>query len=1042
MNQSHVGSPPLTLNLFGSIEVRVHGIPLRRLHSRKGLWLLALLTLRQGKPVERDWLVGTLWPDSSQSQALAYLRQSLTELRHALGTEAVRLQSPTRQTLALDLAGAEVDVLTFDVGIQQAEPFALQRAVEVYKGPFLEDCNEEWALLERTNREQSYLSALQALAGDALAQGDLDTAIQRSRRIIGVDPLQEGAQRTLIQALASAGDYGAATQVYRDLRLFLHRELNAEPDPQTTALYNKLRARTRQKALAVREVATSPSPPRRLPRPLTDLLGRDGEVIEIAARLRQRRLVTLTGIGGVGKTRLAIAVAEVLVEEYTDGAWFVDLAGVSDANLVVQSVATVLGVHEEPGVSLQEALVSFLRPRLLVLVLDNCEHLLPTCASLAEDLLHSGSGVRVLATSRQALGITGEVDWQVPPLPFPELVHLPTEATRLLAEVSECASAQLFVERAESVQKTFALTAHNALAIAQICQRLDGIPLALELAAGNVKVLPVEQIARRLDDVFQLLIRGSRTALPRQQTLRATMDWSYALLNDTEKALLCGLSVFAGGWTLQAAEEVCSGASRTAEESVSSREVLQVLTHLTDKSLVVSEERAGEARYRLLETVRQYARERLGKSGATDAWRIAHRDYFLRLAEDAQEKLGGPEQKMWVQHLETEHDNLRAALDFCLTTSKGVEVGLQLAAALQQFWWTHGHLSEGRYCLETALNRPDAQEPTPTRARALSGAGSLALMQGDYVGARGWYEKSLALGQALEDKQGVARVLGNLGMVADRQGDYAAARSYFEASLTMKREFGDKRGIANTLLGLGNVAMEQSDYVTARLLSEESLALGQELEDKRCIARSLTNLGNIAHLQGDYTVAHPLYEASLAIQRDLGDQRGVARSLNNLGNVATAEGNFAAARSLFEESLELQRELGDREGIAYSLCNLGSLLGKQGEYSAAHACLRECLTTCQDLGEKWAVAYALEGCAEMAYRQQQTERSIQVYAAAHALRVTHGSPLPPNECQEYDRHVAALREAVGENRFREAWAKGQVKTLEQAIAYALEERPT
>ena len=328
MNQRKADLPSLTLNLFGSMDVRVHGDSLPRLHSRKSLWLLALLALRKGKPVERDWLAGTLWPDSSQSQAQAYLRQSLTELRRALSTEATRLQTPTRQTVSLDLTGAAVDVLVFDAGIRQAEPHALRDPIAVYKGPLLEACSEDWAHIERTNREQSYLSALQTLSTAALAERDVEVAIQYSRRAVQVDPLLEGAQRILIQALAGSGDFYAATQVYRELQVHLHRELNTEPDPQTTALYNGLKSRTRHTARIASEpppeLNTSP-PPRRLPRLLTELLGGDEEVIKIAARLRQRRLITLTGTGGVGKTRLAIAAAEIVVDEHADGAWFVDL---------------------------------------------------------------------------------------------------------------------------------------------------------------------------------------------------------------------------------------------------------------------------------------------------------------------------------------------------------------------------------------------------------------------------------------------------------------------------------------------------------------------------------------------------------------------------------------------------------------------------------------------------------------------------------------------------------------------------------------------
>ncbi|MDR3687876.1 MAG: BTAD domain-containing putative transcriptional regulator [Fimbriimonas sp.] len=939
----HASSPaPLSIRLFGPIEIQVQGDPLPRLRSRKGLWLLALLTLKKGQPVERNWLAGALWPDSSQSQALAYLRHCLTELRHALGPEAARLQSPTHQTLCLRLEGANVDVLTFDASIQLGDPAALQSAAAVYRGPLLNDCTEEWAPLERGNREESYLAALRDLADDAIARGDAATAVGYARRAIEVDPLQEGAQRTLIQALVLVGDFGAAVQVYRDLRLHLHRELSIEPDPQTTALFNRLRAETRQKAPAKSGVTPSrsaSSPPRRLPRPLTDLLGRDDEVVQVAARLRQRRLVTLTGTGGLGKTRVAIAVAEALLEEFGDGAWFVELAGISDAKLVVQAVATTFGVRDESGRSLHESLLSFLRPKVLLLVLDNCEHLLRACATLAADLLDDCSGVRILATSRQALGITGEVNWPLPMLPVPDLAHLPTEEEALLAKLSQVASVQLFVERAEAMQKSFALTARNALPVARICERLDGIPLAIELAAGNVKFSPIEPIASSLDDVFRLLKRGSRTALPRQQTLQATLDWSYDLLTETERILLQRLSVFADGWTLEGCEQVCISCPDETPPAIRHVDLFDTLTSLVDKSLVQVSVGEDFLRYRMLETVRQYARDRLAETGESGAVRTRHRDAFMALAADAEPNFQGPDQAAWFKRMDAEHENLRAALEWSLS-GREPEVSLSLCGKLMRFWTTRGRLSEGREWCWRALNQPGSQRATRERADALNAAGNVAMSQGDYPFANAQFEESLTIRREIGDWEGFSCSLNNLGIVAVFEGRQNAAREYYEESLVIRRATDDKHGIASTLCNLGCVAMDQGDFNAARAHLEESRALTIEIGSRFTGAQSVGNLGLLCALEGDYVGARAHYNESLLIHQEIGHRQAVAEDLELLFSLAVKENHAAHGAELWGMAKALREQIGcpltpqDQQSYDADLVEACKALGDAG-FSAA-----------------------------------------------------------------------------------------------------------
>jgi predicted ATPase/class 3 adenylate cyclase len=911
---------PLSIHLLGPFEVCVNGVPLPRARFRKGHLLLALLALRSGCEVERAWLAGLLWPESPEPQALKSLRSSLTDLRLALGPEAGRLRSPTSHALALGLSGAEVDVLAFDAAVARGDTASLAEAVALYRGPLLEGCAEEWAFQERQAREQAYLQALETLAGDALAREDRATAERCLRAAVAVDPLREGTQRALMQALVAGGNYAAATLAYRELRLRLHRELNAEPDPQTRALFEQIRAAARTEAdggtrrrgdlvttQLLPTVAVSPSPqphgpPARalpegtitflftdiegstrlweehsramsealarhdnllhgaieahggvvfkrmgdqicaafptapdalgaalaaqravhdepweeagplpvrmalhtgtaeardgdyfgpplnrvrrlldaghggqillssvtqeltchhlpagaslgdlgshrlrdlqrpeqlfqllhpdlpadlpplrsleafahnLPAQWTRFIGREQAMAEVKRLLTGSRLLTLTGVGGSGKTRLALQVAADLLEEYADGVWLVELASLADPALVPRIVAATLGLREDPGRSPTQTLLEHLRRRAVLLLLDNCEHLLLACAQLAEDVLRGCPQLRLLATSREGLGIMGEQTYVVPSLSLPDPRQLPP-----LDRLQEFEAVQLFADRAALSRPAFAVTPGNAGAVAQVCHRLDGIPLAIELAA-RVKVLPVEQLAERIDEMYRLLTRGSRTALPRQQTLRALIDWSYDLLSEKERALLRRMSVFAGGWTLAAAEAVCAG------DGIAAVEMLGLLAQLVEKSLVQPEEPGscaergcGEVRYRLLETVRQYARERLLEVGEAAAVRGQHRDWCLSLAERAEPMLTGPEQDEWHERLEREHDNLRAALEWCVESGEA-EAGLRLAGALWWFWQVGGYLGEGRERLEKLLALPGAQERTVARGNAL-----------------------------------------------------------------------------------------------------------------------------------------------------------------------------------------------------------------------------------------------------------------------------------------------------------------------------------
>ncbi len=566
-------------------------------------------------------------------------------------------------------------------------------------------------------------------------------------------------------------------------------------------------------------------------------------------------------------------------------------------------------MREQPGQALTQTLAGYLADKCLLLVLDNCEHLVAACASLVGALLRACPQVSILATSREALNIAGEQVFPVPPLPLP-----PERGTS--ETITQNESVRLFVERAQAQGGVFALSAGNAASVAQVCRRLDGIPLAIELAAARVRALPVEQIARRLDDRFRLLTGGARTALPRQQTLRALIDWSYDLLTEPERALLGRLSVFAGGWTLDAAEAVCAG------DGINEWDVLDLLSRLVDKSLVMYDEpEEGVGRYRLLETLRQYGQEKLAHIGQAAALHERHQAWCLTLAEEAEPQLTGPEQAQWLSRLETEHDNLRAALTWHEKTPEAAENGLRLAGALWRFWIIRGYFSEGRQWLGRALAsaKPEAEGRTTSvfRAKAFNGAGNLADAQGDYGAARALYTESLEISRLLGNQQGIAASLYNLGIVADSQGDYGSARALHTESLKIRRLLGNQQDIAASLNNLGILASAQDDYGVARALHAESLEISRLLGNQRGIAVSLYNLGIVANAQGDYGAARALHAESLEIKRRLGDQWGIAYSLEGLAGVAHGQNQLSRAASLWGAASSLREAIGSSLSSVY-----------------------------------------------------------------------------------------------------------------------------
>ena len=718
-----------------------------------------------------------------------------------------------------------------------------------------------------------------------------------------------------------------------------------------------------------------------LPQVLTSFVGREREVAEIKRLLPSTRLLTTTGTGGIGKTRLAVQVAAEVLDAYRDGIWFVDLGRLSDPALVPSTVARVLDVKEVAGHSLTQTLCEHLRAKEVLLVLDNCEHLLGASADLVDAVLRDTAGASVIATSREPLHVARE---EIYPLNALTLPDTKADATA----ISRSDAVQLFVDRARQHRPRFDLDGPRAHAVAQICVRLDGLPLALELAAARVAVLPVEEVERLLDQRFRLLTRGGGE-LPRQQTLWAMIDWSYELLEPAEQRLFARLSVFAGGWTIAAAMVV------GADEATAEDDIGQLLISLIEKSLVVADE-DGE-RYRMLETVREYAKAKLVANGEDNAVRSLHRDYFLGQAEVIKPKLMGAEQATWFQRLEVEHDNMRTALDWSLG-EREPEAGLRLCGALQWFWITRGHVAEGRKWCARVLEKEGAEEMTSARATVLNAAGTMAWGVADHAAARALYAESLAIRRHLGDRTGLAVTLNNLGLVAWHQGDLAEARALQEQSLAIMREMGDRQGMANALNNLGNVAQLLGDMISARTLQQECLAIMRDLGNVRGTVNVLNNLGALAHAQDDFESAKVLFEESLAAARRVGFREGIALAVGSLGGLAAVQGNHTVARTLLRESLEIRRELGSKTGIADSL-------------------------------EDFAAAVAAAGGSRDVAR---------ILGAAERLREEIGSPLPTSELLRYEQLVAAVHDAIGdEAAFDRAWRDGRAMPLDQAIELAL-----
>ncbi len=773
-----------------------------------------------------------------------------------------------------------------------------------------------------------------------------------------------------------------------------------------------------------------------LPAPLTPLLGRKAEVLTTCSLLRRTevRLLVVTGPGGIGKTRLALQIATELREDFSAGACFIALDALRDPALVASTILHTLGLHESASASVIDQLKSYLREQHLLLLLDNFEQVAPA-APLLTELLSACPKLKLLVTSRARLRVRGEHTLIVPPLAVPDLGHLPEREI-----LTQYASVALFLQRAQALQPTFQMSRTNAGAIAEICVRLEGMPLALELAAARIPHLPPEVLLSRLAQRLEVLISGPQDAPVRQQTLRNTLAWSYSLLSPAEQWLFRHFAIFARGCTLEAAEAVCAAPGDGQDEAAAG--VLEGMASLIDKNLLYQAEPEGaEPRFGMLETTREYGRELLARCGELEATRQSHARYYLSLAERAAQAWEGPQFALWLGRIERDHENLRAAMQWALEADGDqarLEVALHLGSAMRSFWQVRGYFREGRGFLEQALAQSLASH-VRLRAKVLNEAVHLALSQGDFAWGEALCQENLVQCRELGDSSAIARALYLLGLSACWQGNLTRASSLLSESVAISQEVGDQGGTLMALHVGGHVANHQGEYARAQAVLEQILAIQRKLANKRGVAWSSAVLADTLFLsQQDATMADASLTEAEALFQELGDEWGIAECHWRQGRIALAQADLVMARTLMEQSVAHLRELGNRRSLASALCLLGSVAAAQQDWASARACSEESLAGAQSVHDAVQIASSLEGLAGVLAAERASLANVlwaaQLWGAAEALRETLGAPLPPVERDTYEERVAAARRSIGKRIFSAYWAQGRTMTPEQALA--------
>lgn len=1067
IDREETGAPfTFELRLFGAAEARLNGRPLPRLRARAGLSLLALLALRPRYTSERVWLAATLWPDSSDEQALYNLRRNLVDVRRVLGEQAGRLESPTPRTLRLDLTDAFCDVHVFDAALhhnQTASTKQMEAAVALYRGPLLEGCMDEWVFAEREARQQDWLAAIEALAARAIRDGGLAEAVRRLGQVVAADPYRETAQRTLMETLAAVKDPAAAMFAYRKFRHLLLRELRSEPSLETQALYNELRCRARARGtdaahtrtpdlsdstadleVGNRVSRTGASPPgdtaaTRLPYPLDLLIGRIEERQEVHAALQTARLVTLTGTGGVGKTRLALSVAEEADIDFPDGIWFADLSPIQDGKAAAQAVVAALGLRQDTDVTPEETLCGFVRQKRLLLILDNGEQIADACARLAIYLLRACPLLRILCTSRQPLYVPGENVRVISPLRIPPAPTATDNAEVFAADLTNYEAVALLLDRAMRASPAFRLTPRNAPAIAQLCRQLDGLPLALELVAARFRSLSALEITSRLGRRMRLSGPPNPTQ-PRHQTLQAALDWSYDLLDEAERRLLRRLTVFAGGWTLEAAEAVSSDLgspenfpfrietpTRTPKPKTQNWEVLDLLTSLVDKSLVVYEEQEEQGRYRLLETTREYAAERLSPEERQSIQK-RHADYFVFMAHSMAESNTDFEVHNWLERLWIERDNFRAAHTWYQEEDAETALWLEFLLYGTRTW----PVQNARDWIARLQQQP--MLPTMLGARISYSVGSWALWLGDPASER-LLQQALQVACACGNNLWQMRVLASLTALEEERGNKRQAFEYAEATLVCAKRSEDIAHIAEFSAEAALHLWRLGEAATAHARLQALLQEGRYNADWRLLYHSLWALGEMAFEHKEYAAAQVYYDEALPLA-----ERHLPLLLANLwrkqAQATSLQQDYAAAWRCLENALAISRQMrtADREG--WTRWDMAEVAFRQGDVLQAQTQLAACLSVFEAIHEPRSVAQCLYKLAKFCTEWGQTVRAVTLLAGAERAFQEQEFTISL-EMQDAVKSLAGtLRFALDSTTWQTAWQHGNGMTLAQATAYA------
>ncbi|HZM22277.1 MAG TPA: BTAD domain-containing putative transcriptional regulator [Anaerolineales bacterium] len=1021
----------LGLHLLGSPQLYLDN-ELITADRRKAVALLAYLAVEGGKHT-RDSLSALLWPDYDQSKAFSNLRHTLWEVQQAIGEGWVIAD---RETIGLNEdADISLDLSQFESLLRQSRTkddaslriSLLSDSVKIYRNHFLTGFSlkdapdfNEWAFAKSEDVRHKLSTMLTMLSDDYCALGQADQAIPYARRLITLDPLNESSHRQLMNVYIQAGQHSAALKQYQACEQLLRKELGVDPQPETRELYKKIRKRD-LKPIKVEQQKETSTPQHNIPLQLSSFIGREKEQKTIAKLITVNRLVTLIGTGGIGKTRLSLKVGEGILDKFENGVWFVELASLNDSSLVPQAAAAVFGIIDRSETTSLEKLVDLLRAKTSLLILDNCEHLLFACAQLADTLLKNCPNLKILVTSREGLGIPGEALYRVPSLSVPRV-------EKNIEQLADSESIRLFTDRARLSVSDFCLKMENIPTIAQICRRLDGIPLAIELAAARVNILSEEQIAARLNESFSLLTSNSRTKLARQQTLQASIDWSWNLLSDSERILLRRLSVFGGGWTLEAAESICS------EEGIESGQVLDLITQLVMKSLVVADQESGrERRYRLLEMIRQYAREKLVESSEEEKIRDRHLKYFLQLSETFEVQVIGHRQEEWFLRANDERDNLRAALHWANRTD--LEAGLYISARLLAYWEI-SNLREGIQWLETFLNKSESRDFPLARAAALLTYGWLLTWLQRFIPARTATQESLSLFRTTGDRRGEIDSLISLANISQFTDALDSGTELLHQALTLSQALGDRWRQAESL---GFLGWDRRDQKQAFLHWEKAIELYREVGDQLARANLLGLLGLFKVLNGEIEVGEKYLNEATTLWESNNRTNVWEHTKTTKSLILLARGEFEQAYEVLQDALASAQKIGNRMSYLWQKVRLGYAALYAGNLGEAHDTFVETTQNFHRDGYTVGVVFAVEGIATLLVTTSKHEKAAQLLGWADATREQIHDNRPLIEEANIYRNMSAIIARIGPSAFEVAYDDGRSMTSDEAVRFALGE---